>query len=162
MHVLAYDPLLPPAAFAGAPVTPCSLDELLAGSDAVSLHLPLTSETHNLIDAAALARMKPTAYLINTARGGLVDEAALYDALAGRKLAGAACDVFSQEPPEAGGLVALDNFIAAPHIGSATRQTAARMSLLAAENALAVLRGERPAGVVNAEVYTMNIVGKGQ
>jgi D-3-phosphoglycerate dehydrogenase len=154
MHVLAYDPLLPPEAFANSAVTPCDFDHLLAASDAVSLHLPLTPETHNLIDAAALARMKPTAYLINTARGGLVDEDALYNALRQRKLAGAACDVFSKEPPEAGGLVALDNFIAAPHIGSATRQTAARMSLLAAENALAVLRGERPAGVVNPEVYS--------
>jgi D-3-phosphoglycerate dehydrogenase len=156
MNVLAYDPLLGPEAFAGSLVTPSDLDGLLARSDAVSLHLPLTAETHNLIDAAALARMKPTAYLINTARGGLVDEAALYDALAGRKLAGAACDVFSKEPPESDGLVALDNFIAAPHIGSATRQTAARMSVQAAENALAVLRGERPQGVVNPEVYTVS------
>ena len=153
MNVLAYDPLLGPEAFTGSPATPSDLDHLLAASDAVSLHLPLTPETHNLIDAAALARMKPTAYLINTARGGLVDEEALRVALAERQLAGAACDVFSKEPPEAGGLVALDNFIAAPHIGSATRQTAARMSLQAAENALAVLRGERPPGVVNPEVY---------
>lgn len=153
MHVLAYDPLLPAAAFNGSLATPCDLNDLLAASDAVSLHLPLTGETHNLIDAAALARMKPSSYLINTARGGLVDEDALYSALLGRKLAGAACDVFSQEPPDAGGLVALDNFIAAPHIGSATRQTTARMGLAAAQNALSVLRGERPAGVVNSEVY---------
>lgn len=152
MRVIAYDPLLPLEAFAGSPATPCDLATVLQTSDAVSLHLPLSAETHNLIDAAALARMKPTAYLINTARGGLVDEDALYEALVGRKLAGAAFDVFSKEPPEAGGLVALDNFIAAPHIGSATRQTAARMSLMAAENALAVLRGERPPGVVNPEV----------
>ena len=152
MRVIVYDPLLPPEAFAGSPVTPCDLPTVLQTSDAISLHLPLTAETHNLIDAAALARMKPTAYLINTARGGLVDEEALYEALVGRRLAGAAFDVFSKEPPEAGGLVALDNFIAAPHIGSATRQTAARMSLMAAENALAVLRGERPPGVVNPEV----------
>lgn len=152
MRVIAYDPLLPPEAFGGSPVTPCDLDTVLQTSDAISLHLPLTAETHNLIDAAALARMKPTAYLINTARGGLVDEEALYEALAARRLAGAAFDVFSKEPPEASGLVALDNFIAAPHIGSATRQTAARMSLMAAENALAVLRGERPPGVVNREV----------
>ncbi len=78
MQVLAYDPMLPAAGFAGLPVTPCALNELLATSDAVSLHLPLTPATRNLIDAAALARMKPTAYLINTARGGLVDEQALY------------------------------------------------------------------------------------
>jgi D-3-phosphoglycerate dehydrogenase len=153
MRVLAYDPLLPAEGFAGLPVEPCGLDDLLAASDAVSLHLPLTADTRNLIDARALARMKPTAYLINTARGGLVDEQALYDALAIKKLAGAACDVFAQEPPDASGLVALDNFIAAPHIGSATAQTTLKMGLMAAENALAVLRGERPEGVVNPEVY---------
>ncbi len=132
-----------------------ALDDLLAGSDAVSLHLPLTDGTRNLIDAGALARMKPTAYLINTARGGLVDEQALCDALVAKKLAGAACDVFGKEPPDASGLVALDNFIAAPHIGSATAQTTLKMGLMAAENALAVLRGERPAGVVNPEVYDL-------
>jgi D-3-phosphoglycerate dehydrogenase len=155
MRVLAYDPLLPTEGFAGLPVEPCSLADLLAASDAVSLHLPLTADTRNLIDAQALARMKPTAYLINTARGGLVDEAALNDALVAKKLAGAACDVFAQEPPDAGGLVSLDNFIAAPHIGSATAQTTLRMGLMAAENALAVFRGERPAGVVNPEVYDL-------
>ncbi len=153
MRVLAYDPLLPAEALAGLPVTPAALPELLAASDAVSLHLPLTGETRNLIDAAALARMKPTAYLINTARGGLVDEAALYAALRDGRLAGAACDVFEREPPDAGGLIALDNFIATPHIGSATLQTTLKMGLLAAENALAVLRGDRPDGVVNPEVY---------
>ena len=155
MRVLAYDPLLPIEGFAGLPVEPCSLGDLLATSDAVSLHLPLSDDTRNLIDVQALARMKPTAYLINTARGGLVDEQALYVALTAKKLAGAACDVFAQEPPDAGGLVSLDNFIAAPHIGSATAQTTLRMGLMAAENALAVLRGERPAGVVNPEVYDL-------
>lgn len=154
MQVLAYDPMLPPDAFAGSAVQPAALETLLATSDAVSLHLPLTSETQNLIDAAALARMKRTAYLINTARGGLIDEQALYEALVKHEIAGAACDVFSKEPPDSGGLVSLDTFIAAPHIGSATRQTAARMSLAAAENALLVLHGGRPAGVVNPEVYT--------
>jgi D-3-phosphoglycerate dehydrogenase len=155
MRVLACDPMLPAGTFAGTAVVPCDLDSLLAASDAVSLHLPLNSETRNLIDARALARMKPTAFLINTARGGLVDEQALYEALVQRQLAGAACDVFSKEPPDSGGLVSLDTFIAAPHIGSATRQTAARMSLMAAENALAVLRGEQPAGVVNPEVFAV-------
>lgn len=155
MRVLAYDPLLGPADFARLGVQSCDLDTLLAASDAVSLHLPLSEATHNLIDAQALARMKPTAYLVNTARGGLVDEQALYAALARKQLAGAACDVFAKEPPETTGLVALDNFIAAPHIGSATQQTSLRMGLMAAENALAVLRGERPPGVVNPEAYDL-------
>lgn len=149
MDVLAYDPMLSGEAFAELPVTPCDLETLLSASDAVSLHLPLSNETRNLIDAKALARMKRTAYLINTARGGLIDEQALYAALQRKELAGAACDVFATEPPEADGLVALDTFIAAPHIGSATFQTTARMSLMAAENALAVLQGELPPGTVN-------------
>jgi D-3-phosphoglycerate dehydrogenase len=155
MHVLVCDPLLPPEGFAGLPVARCGLEDLLAASDAVSLHLPLTDGTRNLIDARALARMKPPAYLINTARGGLVDEQALHEALAARRLAGAACDVFAQEPPDAHGLVSLDNFIAAPHIGSASAQTTLKMGLMAAENALAVLRGEKPQGVVNPEVYDL-------
>lgn len=157
MRVLAYDPMLPSASFAEIGVTHCELDDLLAASDAVSLHLPLTPETRNLIDARALARMKPTAYLINTARGGLIDEDALYEALVNRTIAGAACDVFAKEPPEPSGLVALDTFIAAPHIGSATAQTTTRMGMMAAENALAVLRGERPAGVVNPEALAVDI-----
>jgi D-3-phosphoglycerate dehydrogenase len=155
MRVLAYDPFVTPENLGGAPVELCTLEDLLAASDAVSLHLPLTDGTRNLIDAQALARMKPTVYLINTARGGLVDEQALYEALVAKKLAGAACDVFVKEPPDASGLVALDNFIAAPHIGSATAQTTLKMGLMAAENALSVLRGERPAGVVNPEVYAL-------
>ena len=151
MRVLFHDPLVT-GALPGLAAKPCALEELLATSDAVSLHLPLTDATRHLIDAGALGRMKPTAYLINTARGGLVDEQALYQALAQKQIAGAACDVFATEPPDASGLVALDNFIAMPHIGSATHQTTLRMGLMAAQNALAVLRGERPVGVVNPEV----------
>jgi D-3-phosphoglycerate dehydrogenase len=154
MQVFGYDPLLTTEQMLALGVAPASFELLLANSDVVSLHLPLTAETRLMIDAAAVAKMKPTAYLINTARGGLVDEDALYDALAHKRLAGAACDVFAQEPPESAGLVSLENFIAAPHIGSATAQTTSRMGLMAAENALAVLRGERPEGVVNPEVYT--------
>jgi phosphoglycerate dehydrogenase-like enzyme len=119
----------------------------------ISLHLPLNEQTQNLIDQRALARMKPTAFLINTARGGLVDEQALCDALAGGKLAGAACDVFLREPPKDSPLLKLDNFIASPHAGSTTLQTTLRMGLQASQHLLAVLRGERPADVVNPEVY---------
>ena len=152
MRVLFHDPLVA-GDLGGLAVEPCALEELLATSDVVSLHLPVTDDTRHLIDAGALGRMKPTAYLINTARGGLVDEQALYEALTQKQIAGAACDVFATEPPDANGLVALDNFIATPHIGSATRQTTLRMGLMAAQNALAVLRGERPIDVVNPEVF---------
>ena len=92
---------------------------------------------------------------MNTARGGLVDETALYEALATGKLAGAACDVFATEPPGDSPLLRADNFIGVPHIGSATLQTTLKMGLLASQNALAVLRGERPEGVVNPAVYEL-------
>ncbi|MCC6616316.1 MAG: phosphoglycerate dehydrogenase [Anaerolineae bacterium] len=154
MRILYYDPVPPsPEVVSALNATPCTLDELLADSDVVSLHLPLMDETRNLIDADALAGMKPGALLINTARGGLVDEAALYEALAQNKLGGAAFDAFAKEPSTGNPLLELENFIATPHSGSATRQTTLRMGLMAAENALAVLRGERPVHVVNPEVY---------
>ena len=149
MRVLFYDPFPPE----GGQAESCTIDELLARSDVISLHLPLTKATRNLIDARALALMKPSALLVNTARGGLVDEPALYEALASGKLAGAACDVFASEPPGDSPLLRADNFIGVPHIGSATLQTTLKMGLLASQNALAVLRGERPEGVVNPAVY---------
>ena len=155
MRIVYHDPVAPPQPLlASLGASYRSLDDLLAESDVVSLHLPLTGDTQNLIDRRALARMKPSAFLINTSRGGLIDEQALYEALAQGRLAGAACDAFTQEPPGDNPLLGLDNFIATPHIGSATLQTTLRMGLMASQNALAVLRGERPAHVVNPEVYT--------
>lgn len=130
------------------------LDHLLANADFVSLHCPLTRETHHLIGGRELALMRPTAALVNTARGGIVEERALYEALSQGKLAGAAFDVFAQEPPGDNPLLPLENFIATPHFGSATLQTTLGMGLMAAENALAVLRGERPEDVANPEVYS--------
>ncbi len=154
MRLLYYDPVPPPPELLSKVAAAYRLLEtLLSESDIISLHLPLTDDTRNLIDQQALARIKPSAFLINTSRGGLVDEEALYRALVEGKLAGAACDVFSHEPPAGNPLLTLDNFIATPHVGSTTRQAALRMGLMAAENALAVLRGERPANVVNPEVY---------
>jgi len=156
MRIVFTDPVPPPEALVDElEATPLSLDDLLPTSDVVSLHLPLTNETYHLIGARELARMKSTAFLINTARGGLVDEQALYEALKEKRLAGAAFDVFEQEPPGASPLLQLDNFIAMPHTGSATVQTARRMGWMAAQNALAVLEGRRPEGVVNPEVYAL-------
>jgi len=112
-----------------------SLDALLAEADVVSLHLPLTPETDNLIDAAALARMKPGAVLINTARGGLVDQTALTAALANGRLAGAGLDVFAHEPHDASGsLFQLPNVVLTPHIAWLTTGTFDRSFALAAEN----------------------------
>ena len=126
-----------------------SFDELLATSDVVSLNSPYTPETHHLIDAAALARMRPDAFLINTARGKLVDEAALVDALLAGTIAGAGLDVFEDEPNVHPGLLDLENVALAPHIGSATVETRTAMAVLAARNVLAVLSGDEPPTPVN-------------
>jgi glyoxylate reductase len=120
------------------------LDELLATSDIVSLHCPYGPATHHLIGAGQLAAMKDSAYLINTARGPIVDEAALVAALRDGQIAGAGLDVFEKEPSVHPGLLELDNVVLVPHLGSATVETRTAMAMLAADNALAVLSGERP------------------
>jgi glyoxylate reductase len=120
------------------------LDELLAEADVVSLHCPYTDATHHLIGAEQLDRMKDSGYLINTARGPIIDEAALATALTSGTIAGAGLDVFEREPAVHEGLVDLDNVVLLPHLGSATLETRAAMASLAADNALAVLRGQRP------------------
>jgi glyoxylate reductase len=119
------------------------LEELLERSDFVTVHTPLTPETHGLIDAAALARMKPTAYLVNTARGPVVETGALIDALQAGQIAGAALDVTDPEPlPADHPLVDAPNLIVLPHLGSATHATRERMADMAVDNLLAGLRGE--------------------
>ncbi|HKO56243.1 MAG TPA: D-glycerate dehydrogenase [Thermoanaerobaculia bacterium] len=124
------------------------LDELLATSDVVSIHLPLSAETRHLIDAAALAKMKPGAYLINTARGPIVDEAALCDALEGGRLRGAALDVYEREPEVDPRLLTMRNIVLAPHIGSATEETRSAMARIAATDVARFLRGQTPLHVV--------------
>ena len=120
-------------------------DDLLARSDVVSLHVPLTPQTYHLISTRELALMKPTAYLVNTARGGVVDGDALHAALVAGGIAGAALDVTEPEPlPADHPLVQLDNCLVVPHIGSASVATRTRMATLAAENILAVLQGQPP------------------
>jgi glyoxylate reductase len=126
------------------------LGELLSAADVVSLHCPLTPETHHLISADALRAMKPGAYLVNTARGPVVDEAALVEALRSGTIAGAALDVFEHEPEVHPGLLELDNVVIAPHLGSATVETRTAMATLAARNVLAVLAGEAPPTPVHA------------
>jgi glyoxylate reductase len=126
------------------------LGELLERSHAVSLHCPLTPETHHLIDAAALARMRDDAYLVNTARGPVVDEAALAKALRDGAIAGAALDVFEREPEVHPDLRGLDNAFLIPHLGSATHETRTAMAELAAANVVAVLAGDDPPTPVSA------------
>ncbi|MDP6124676.1 MAG: D-glycerate dehydrogenase [Candidatus Latescibacteria bacterium] len=128
------------------------LDELLAEADFVSVHVPLNEETTHIIGARELGIMKPTAYLINTARGPVVDEAVLVEALAKKKIAGAGLDVFEEEPAMAPGLAELDNVVIAPHIASATVMTRNKMATMAAGNLLAALDGTRPDNLVNPEV----------
>jgi len=118
------------------------LDELLRISDAVSLHCPLTEATHHLMDAEALAAMKPTAVLINTARGPVVDEAALVEALKSGAIAGAGLDVFEEEPTVHPGLIECENAMLLPHLGSATVDTRRRMGMMVAEDLIRGLRGD--------------------
>jgi glyoxylate reductase len=125
-----------------------TLEELLSTSDFVSLHCPLTPETHHLLDAAALAVMKPTAVLVNTARGAIVDEAALAEALATGALWGAGLDVFEHEPRVTPGLSALTNVVLAPHTGSATGTVRDEMARLCAEAVVTVLSGATPPNTV--------------
>jgi glyoxylate reductase len=121
-----------------------SIDRLLVTSDVVSLHVPLTPETRHLIDKRALARMKRSAYLINTSRGPVVDEAALAWALQQHLLAGAALDVYENEPSVDPDLLQLDNVLLVPHLASATTETRTAMADLAVQNVLAVLEGRPP------------------
>jgi D-3-phosphoglycerate dehydrogenase / 2-oxoglutarate reductase len=154
MQILFCDPYPPAPEFVQrVGVQVCTQEHLFAHSDFLSLHLPLTPETRGIVSADGLASMKRSAFLINTARGGLVDESALFTALQTGTIAGAAFDTFEAEPSTGNPLTALPNFISTPHIGSSTEQTTLRMGLMAAENALAVLRGERPEYVVNPQVY---------
>jgi glyoxylate reductase len=130
-----------------------SLDELLAESDYVSLHVPLNNETHHLIDARALGKMKRSAFLINSSRGPVVDEGALVAALKAGQIAGAGLDVYEREPAMAQGLAECPNTVLLPHLGSATHATRAAMSRIAAENVVAVLKGQRPPNLVNPEAW---------
>jgi lactate dehydrogenase-like 2-hydroxyacid dehydrogenase len=130
------------------------LEELLARADLVTVHVDLNPSTHRLIDAAALRRMKPTAILVNTTRGPVVDPRALYEALRDGVIRAAALDVTDPEPiPADDPLLTLDNCLIVPHIGSATEATRGRMAAMAAANLLAGVRGERLPTIVNPEVY---------
>ena len=151
MMVVAHHPKREVVEAAG--VTWLELDDLLERSDFVSLHPRLTAETHHLIEETRLRRMKPTAYLINVSRGEVVHEASLVRALREGWIAGAALDVFEDEPEMAPGLAELPNIVIVPHIGSASRDTRDRMATIAATNALHHLRGERAPQCVNPAVY---------
>jgi D-3-phosphoglycerate dehydrogenase len=142
MHVLGYDPLLTPDQILGRHAEPVSRDELLARSDFISLHLPLTPETRCMLDAEAFAKMKDGARLVCAARGGIIDESALLQALESGKLAGAALDVFDSEPPGATDLVRHPRLIATPHIGAQTAEAQSRAAQDIASEVLNALDGK--------------------
>jgi D-3-phosphoglycerate dehydrogenase len=154
MRILACEPY-PDRAFVEAHgIELVSLEDLLRQADLVTLHCPATPENHHLIDRQRLALMKPTAYLVNTARGALVDESALHEALATRRIAGAGLDVFEKEPLFDSPLFSLDNVILSPHLAGVDETSEVAMADRAIDAILAVWRGEAPARecLVNPEV----------
>jgi glyoxylate reductase len=138
---------------AGRGVVYASFDDVLARSDFVSLHVAYTPETHHLLGEEQFNRMKPTAYLINSTRGAVIDEKALVRALQARVIAGAGLDVFEKEPQLEEELYAMENVVLLPHLGSATIGTRTKMGLMAVENLLAACAGQRPPNCVNPQVF---------
>lgn len=154
MRVIYYDVVRPTAALEEElGVQFVDRETLLREADFLTLHVPLTPETHHLVGARELSMLKPTAFLINAARGKCVDEAALVEALQSKRLAGAGLDVFEHEPHVHPELLSLPNVVLAPHVGSATAQTRLAMAMLAVENLVAGLEGRRPPNLVNPEIY---------
>ncbi len=155
MTVIAHDAYLPDAAKSAHSswVSFLGLEELVEKADVVTIHVPLTSDTKGLLSAARIARMKPGAIVVNTSRGGIIDEAALAAALADGRLGGAGIDVFEKEPPAADNpLLSAPRAILTPHAAALTRECTVRMAVLAAERVIALLAGEVPDNVANPEV----------
>jgi len=150
MRVIYHDPTAEPAYNAEH----VDLDTLLRESDFVSIHVPLTNNTHHLVNADFLSKMKPNAVLVNTARGGVLDQTALYKALKSNRIFAAALDVTDPEPlPMNSPLLELENCLIVPHLGSASKRTRDQMSLLAAQNLIAGLNGERLQHCANPDIY---------
>ena len=153
MRVLAYDPYLSPDVAANLGIELVDRDALLGQSDYISIHAALTPETKGMIGAPELAAMKRSAYLVNCARGEIVQGAALAAALRGGTIAGAALDVFEVEPPTDAALLSAPNIVFTPHLGASTHEAQARAGGLIAEQVLAVLGGRKPDYVVNRAIY---------
>jgi D-3-phosphoglycerate dehydrogenase len=150
MQVLAYDPYLEELSPVQGITHVDSLAEILAQSDIITLHIPLTAQTHHMFGSSEFTKMKNSAYLINMARGPIVNETALIEALKSRLIAGVALDVFEQEPPsEQNELFTMDNAVFSPHNAALTRESKEKMSLHAAMGVIDVLQGRRPTWPVN-------------
>ena len=153
MRVLYYDPQpLPPDAEQQLGLARADLGRLLAESDFISVHVPLTQQTHHMLSTAQFAQMKRSAILINTSRGPVIDEAALVEALTAKKIGGVGMDVYEREPAVHPGLIPMPNVVLAPHIASATVRTRSEMSAMAARNIATAVRGGRPPNLLNPEV----------
>ncbi len=152
MKTIAYDPYLPKDIAEKMGIELTSLDTVLKNSDFITIHALLTDETKGMIDEKALDKMKGTAFIINCARGGIIDEKALYKALKEKKIAGAALDVFEQEPPIKSPLLSLENIVFTPHIGASTKEAQIRSGVITAEQVMKVLDRQAPDFIVNKEV----------
>jgi D-3-phosphoglycerate dehydrogenase len=157
MHVLAYDPYVPAERMRRLGLEPADLETVLAQSDFISLHVPLTDETRGLLNAKRLTLLKPTAYLINAARGGLIDEQALIKALDAGQLAGAGLDVFSKEPATDNPLAAHPKVVATPHLGASTVEAQSQVAVQVAEQMAAVLKGRPAQFAVNAPLFPVEL-----
>lgn len=160
MKVIAYDPFITPEAAEKAGLTLVTLDELYAQADVITIHTPMTKETRGLVNTAAFAKMKKGVYIVNCARGGLVSEKDLYEALKSGKVAGAALDVFEEEPTKNAALIGLDNVICTPHLGASTDEAQINVAVAIAEQVVAYLTtGEIKAAAnfpsVSAELLTL-------
>ncbi|MDD1605442.1 MAG: phosphoglycerate dehydrogenase [Methylococcaceae bacterium] len=149
MNVIAYDPFVAPEVFADLGIESVGLEELLKRADYLTLHCPLIEKTRNIIGAEQLAMMKKTAMIINCARGGLIDEAALYDALKTGKIAGAALDVYENEPPKDSPLLELDNIVFTPHLGASTSEAQVAVSVEIARQAVMFLKTGEAVNALN-------------
>ena len=156
MPVLAYDPYVDAAKIESYGATKVEFDDLLARADYVSMHCPRTEETQNMMDAAAFAKMKPSAYFISTARGGIHDEVALYDALVNGQIKGAGVDVWDPEPPEPDHpLLTLENVTASPHTAGLTFTARENLAQWAADQLIDVLNGKRPPRLINPDAWPL-------
>src|SRR5476649_1964436 len=149
MNVVAYDPYVTATRAQQLGVTLLSLDELLAASDFITIHMPKTPETTGMISTDQLALMKPSAFIVNVARGGLIDEDALYAALKSKRIAGAGLDVFVNEPPTASPLLTLDNIVLTPHLGASTDEAQEKAGVSVARSVRLALDGELVPDAVN-------------
>ena len=157
VNFIAYDPYVTTAPSGGPAITMVSLDELLAQSDFITIHIPKTKETVGLIGVEALKKVKPTVRIINAARGGVLDESALYDAIVEGRVAGAGLDVYATEPCTDSPLFALEQVTATPHLGASTEEAQEKAGIAVAESVVAAFSGQEVPGAFNADQVTLTI-----